>query len=284
LFEITESAWKRLTGLVPFPQPKLIRTRYPVVLMHGFGLFASLRRGGHLHQEAMSLRTNGVLAYAPNVAAYNTVAARSEMWRRRLEHVLAETGADRLNLVAQSMGGLDARYLISQLGMHEVVAALVTVSTPHRGSAVAEIVLEQPEWARRWTADVLNRIGASSLEDASADFLRSIVELTPSAVEESFNPAVPDHPAVRYYSYAGRAGKGTDVSINPFLRVPCSMLYAREGVNDGFVSVESARWGTFLGAVDADHAQQVGLSMGRASFDAHAFYCDVVGRLAADGF
>lgn len=284
MFDFAESTWKRLTGLKPFPQPRLIRTRYPVVLMHGFGLFASLRRGGHLHQEAMNLRSHGVVSYAPNVAAYNTTAVRSKMWRRRFDHILEETRADRLNLIAQSMGGLDARYLISRLGMHDVVASLVTVSTPHRGSALADLVLEQPALARRWTAHALNWMGTTSLEDASADFLRSVVELTPSAVEDSFNPYAPDHPNVRYYSYAGRAGKGTDVPITPFLGILNSRLYPREGINDGFVSVDSAKWGTFLGTVDADHVQQVGLALGRTTFDAHAFYCDVIERLAAEGF
>ncbi len=232
----------------------------------------------------MSLRAHGVTAYAPNVAAYNTVEVRSEMWKRRLSNVLEETGADRLNLIAQSMGGLDARYLISRLGMHDVVASLVTVSTPHRGSGIADIMLEQPEWARKWTADVLNRMGASALEDSSADFVRSVAELTPSFVVDHFNPRVPDHPSVRYYSFAGRAGKGTDVPINPFLRILNTRLYPREAINDGFVSVDSAQWGTFLGTVDADHVQQVGLSFGRDTFDVHAFYRDIVERIAEDGF
>lgn len=284
MFEFAESAWQRLTGLVPFPQPPLIRVRNPVVLMHGFGIFASLRRGGHLHQEAINLRSHGVLAYAPNVAAYNTVEVRSEMWRHRIEKVLEETGADRINLIAHSMGGLDARYLISR-GMHDVVASLVTISTPHHGSGVADIVLEQPERMRRWAADVLNWMGSSSLADATADFLSSVAELTPDFVCETFNPSVPNHPSVRYYSFAGRAGRGTDVPINPFLRILNGMLHPREGENDGFVSVESAKWGAYHGTIDADHAQQVGVTFpGGNAFDSNAFYCDVVKLLAEDGF
>ena len=36
------------------------------------------------------------------------------------------------------MGGLDARYMIGQLGMADRVAALLTVTTPHRGSPYAD--------------------------------------------------------------------------------------------------------------------------------------------------
>ena len=285
MFEFAESAWQRLTGLVPFPEPPIITLRYPVVLMHGFGLFASMRRGGHLHQEALNLRSHGVIAYAPNVAAYNTVAVRSEMWKRRLEHVLEETGAERLNLIAQSMGGLDGRYLISKYGMHSAVASLTTVSSPHRGSGVASFVIERPEIVRQWLAGIFNWMGSRSLEGATSDFLTSVSELTPEHISEEFNPNVPDHPSVSYFSYAGVAGKGTNVAINPFLEVLNRQLYTREGLNDGFVSVESAKWGEFLGTIDADHVQEVGLAFfGHSKFDSNAFYCSVVQRLADEGF
>ena len=283
MFEFAESAWNRLTKLDPFPQPPLLRVRYPIVLMHGFGFFASMRRGGHLHHEALNLRSHGVTAYAPNVSAYETVRVRSEVWKKRLEFILKETGAERVNVIAHSMGGLDARYLISVLGMHDVIASLVTVSTPHAGSGVAEMVLERPQRVRQWTADVLNWMGTSALPDATADFQTSVSELTPEFVCKEFNPDVQNHPDVRYYSYAGRAGKGTEIPINPILQIQNRILYAREGVNDGFVSIRSAEWGEFLGTIDADHAQQVGITFATGSdFNSNEFYCQVVERLAAD--
>jgi triacylglycerol lipase len=272
-------------GLEVFPQPPLIRTRYPVLLMHGFGILGGLRRGGHLHDEAMHLRLHGVLAYAPNVASYNTVAVRATMWQDRIAHILEETGADKINLVAQSMGGLDARYLISERGYHEVVASLVTIATPHRGTAIAEIMLKQPERLRKWGIDFANWMGSQSLKDTDADTLQALTELSPAYVQETFNTQVPDHPSVRYWSYAGAAGKDTDIPINPFLKLSNTLLYAREGRNDGLVSVESAKWGTFVEVIEADHAQQVGIpGLTTHAFDANAFYCSVVERLHDEGF
>ena len=276
---------KKLVGLDPFPQPPLIQTRYPVVLMHGFGMLAGLRRGGHLHEEAMNLRLHGVVAYAPNVASYNTVAARAAMWEQRLAHILEETGAERLNLIAHSMGGLDARLLIHQHGFHEVVAVLTTISTPHRGTYLAEFLLRQPERLRRWGVDLVNWMGENALEDATADAQQALHELTPAYLDETFNPAVPDHPDVAYWSYGGAAGKGTDAGINPFLKLWNPIIYDREGANDGMVSVRSARWGTFLGTVEADHAQQIGLNtLTTSTFDSNGFYCEIVQKLAAAGF
>lgn len=271
-------------GLDVFPEPPLILTRYPVMLMHGFGLLGGLRRGGHLHEEAMHLRLHGVLAYAPNVASYNTVEVRAEMWQDRIAHIVEETGADKINLVAQSMGGLDARYLISKLGYHEVVASLVTISTPHRGTSIAEIMLKQPERLRKWGIDIANWMGSQSLENADADTLQALTELSPTYVKETFNVEVPDHPSVQYWSYAGATGKDTNLPINPFLKLSNTLLYAREGRNDGLVSVESARWGTFVEVIDADHAQQVGIpGLTTHTFDADAFYCGIAQRLCDAG-
>ena len=281
---LAETAIHRLAGMEPFPQPPVIPVRYPVVMMHGFGMMASFRRGGHLHDEAMNLRARGVRAYAPNVAPYCTVAVRAPMWKERIEHVLEETGADKVNLVAHSMGGLDARYLIACEGMHEVVACLTTISTPHHGSSIADFVLEQPERLRAWAADLVNWVATSAMTGSTSDVLQALAELTPAHLQETFNPAVPNHPSVEYWSYAGAAGKDTDAPINPFLRLYNYVLATREGINDGFVSVESARWGQFVRALDADHAQQVGLQLPGAGFDSNAFYCDVALRLAEAGF
>ena len=279
------AALQRLTGLKPFPQPSLIPTRHPVVLMHGFGIGASLRRGGHLHNQAMHLRSRGVRAVAPNVSPYNTVRARTQMWDDRLRHVLDETNADRLTVIAHSMGGLDARYLIRRMGWHEQIKVLVTVATPHRGSSVARLVLEQPEAVRDWVTDMANWLGSNVLEDGSADMREALRELTPDYVENTFNPEVPNHPDVTYYSFGCQAGEGTTIPVSPIFRYFNSYLFDHEGVNDGIVSVESAHWGTYLGTVDADHAQQVGItSRLGAPFDADAFYAAIAQRLADEGW
>ena len=280
-----DNVLRRLIGLEPFPQPPLIRARYPVVFMHGFGLMASLRKQGPLHNEAMDLRRHGVLAYAPNVASYNTVSVRAAMWQDRLRHILQETGAERLNLIAQSMGGLDARYVISVAGLHEVVATLVTVSTPHRGTVVADILLDQPERPRQWAVDLANWMGANALDGTPGDALQALTELTPTHMRATFNPTVPDHPAVRYWSYGAKAGKGTNLPIHPFLKLSNAWIYQREGLNDGLVSVESAQWGHYLGTLDADHGQEVGLQgLPGNKFDSKAFYRSVVEMLAREGF
>ena len=45
---------------------------------------------------------------------------------------------EKVHVIAHSMGGLDARYMISRLGMEDRVLSLTTVGTPHRGSKYAD--------------------------------------------------------------------------------------------------------------------------------------------------
>mgnify|MGYP006279381613 CR=1 FL=1 len=279
------TALQRITGLKAFPQPPIIPTEHPVVLMHGFGVGASFRRGGHLHDESLHLRSRGVRAIAPNVSPYNTVRARCAMWHDRLNHVVEETKSDRLSLIAHSMGGLDARYLIQKMGWHDTVDVLVTIATPHRGSSVASLILDQPEAVRRWLTDMADWLGTHILEDGSANIRQALNELTPEYVTNTFNNEVPNHPDVEYWSYGCQAGKGTDIPIDPIFRYLNNHLYEQEGPNDGIVSVDSARWGTYLGTVNADHARQVGLeSTLAASFDSNEFYVSIARKLANEGY
>lgn len=250
--------------------------------MHGLGIFAAVGRKGQMHEQAMYLRKHGVMAFAPNVVPYNTIDVRARAWKGRLQTILEHTNTSRVHLIAHSMGGLDARYMISKLQGYEFVETLTTISTPHRGSSIATRVVEQPDRVRRWITEVMNWLGETAYTDGPADALAAIAELTPEHMQETFNSTVPDHPSVTYRSYAGRAGKGTSIPINPLLLLYNGTLYESEGINDGFVSVESAKWGQFQEVLDADHSCQLGVRRTpSSSFDSHQFFLSVARDLAA---
>lgn len=282
--KLTTSAIKRIAGLEPFPQPAFHRTRHPIVLMHGFGLLAFLARGGHLHEEAMHLRLHGLAAFAPNITPYHVIPQRAAMWKQRIDVILEQTGAEKVNLIAHSMGGLDARYLISKMGMAPRIASLTTISSPHRGSSLAQMALKQPERLRELVRSAANWVGENVME-VEADFAAAVESLTPDAVTESFNVDVPDVDTVWYSSWAGSAGKGALNSINPVFRPFNSWLYTREGINDGIVSVASAKWGEFRGEIEADHLQQIGVEvLAGSSFSSKEFLLSLAVDLAERGF
>ncbi|HYE96169.1 MAG TPA: alpha/beta fold hydrolase [Rubricoccaceae bacterium] len=268
----------------PFPQPPLRPTRYPVVLMHGFGALSPLVRGsGMLHPEALHLRMHGVAAYAPQVNPYDTVSVRARAWQERLAVVFEETGAEKVNLVGFSLGGLDARYLAGTLGEAPRIASIVTVATPHRGTPLARYVLDRPERLRSVAVAVMEMAGKAAYEEPP-HVLDALAELTPEHVQETFNPAHPMPEGVYCASWAARAGRDTPNAIYPPLVVQNRILYRLGGVNDGFVVTEDARWGEDLGTAEADHARLIGMRVTPSAFDVKAFYLGIAEHLRARGF
>ncbi len=278
-----EAVARKAVELVPVPQPPILPTRYPVVLLHGFGALANILQGGVLHREAMYLRARGVHAYAPHANPYDTVAVRAATWEAHLERALQETGADKLNLIGFSSGGLDARWLAREMGWADRIASLVTVSTPHRGTAIAQYILDRPDRLRSWAVAFMDFVGRASYEIEAPNTDAALRELTPEAVAAVFPPdEIID--GAWCASIVGRAGKGTDVSITPSLALPNRILHGLQGVNDGIVPTEGGWWGERLETLDADHARQIGigLSLG-SSFDSRPFFLSICERLRARG-
>ncbi|WP_412068097.1 lipase family alpha/beta hydrolase [Rubrivirga sp. IMCC43871] len=276
LTSAAQAVARRAVELEPLPQPPLRPTRHPVVLLHGFGALANLMQGGVLHAEAMHLRARGVWAYAPHVNPYDTVAVRAAAWAERLAVVLDETGAERVNLVGFSTGGLDARQLARD-GWADRIASLVTVSTPHRGSPLADFVLGRPEWLRTWAVGVMEFVGRAAYESAPPHAEAALAELTERAVEALFSPDE-TIPGMWCASWAAHAGKGTDIPMYPPLVVPNRILHGLAGLNDGIVPTASMHWGERLGTLAADHARQIGLGPS-PTFDSLAFFvahCDAL--------
>ena len=115
---------------------------------------------------------------------------------------------------------------------------------------------------------------STSLSSYILDLLDSpaYANLTPAFLDDVFNPATPDRPDINYYSIAARTPK---ISVLHPLWLPKLVLDGAEAArvakglkrepenigNDGLVSIESAKWGTFLGTLDnCDHWELRGSS------------------------
>jgi len=235
---------------------------YPVVLAHGVLGFDALRVGflqpQYFRGVAKQLRSAGNEVHVVRVSPVAGIAVRAAQLAAQIRAIPAE----RVNVIAHSMGGLDARYAISQLGLADRVASLTTVGTPHHGTPLADsgvwLVHEQMRLRK-----LLEMLGIDAFSQLTTEHL------------EAFNASVPDVPGIHYASCPARIGQGVR-GVNSLLAPGYVVLEREIGDNDGVVPTASQRWGEVLDEIDADHWAQVGWSLG---FDAVGFYDQLVRSL-----
>jgi triacylglycerol lipase len=269
------------------PYPDACATRYPIILVHGI----VAEDGGPLScwgRIPGALRARGALVFMAGNDGLATIEKNAAILASRIDEVLKRTGAAKVNLIAHSKGGLESRYCISTLGYGSKIASLTTLNTPHRGSAVAVLFREDLLLGSRFFAFLCDLFSVTIAGDRSADAYASIEELTPERCA-AFNDANPDDPRVYYQSYATEIGEGYDAPLHVGLY---RMLNEREGPNDGFVSVASARWGNFRGVVGSEigalishhDIQDLPLYRVPGIFDVPAFYQSFVSELVIMGY
>lgn len=216
---------------------KSCATRYPIVLIHGAG-FRDLKWPVYWGRIPRALEDRGAAVFYGLQDCWGSVETNAAAIAARIDAILAETGAEKVNLIAHSKGGLDARMAASSLGCGPKIASLTTIATPHRGSKTVDRLLRFPKGVFRLAAFAVDN-WIRLIGDKKPDFLRVCQGFSTEAMER-FNRENPDVPGVFYQSYAC-------VMTHPLSDVNLStanfVLNRIEGPNDGLVSLESAAWG-----------------------------------------
>ena len=263
----------------------LCKTRYPLVMVHGV-LFRDLRYFNYWGRIPRELIRYGATVFYGNQEAVGTIEQNGYDLRNKIMEIMAQTGCEKVNIIAHSKGGLDARYVISALGMSEYVASLTTMNTPHRGCRFIDKACKLPEGLFRLISRVVNSI-FRRLGDKNPDFYSTIHQFATPASEE-FNRCVPDMPGIYYQSYAS---KMKHMGSDSLLSLPYLMIRPLEGDNDGLVSVSSAMWGNYRGALQNKNRR--GISHGDIidlkredyrGFDVVETYISIVSDLKTYGF
>ena len=218
----------------------------PIILHHGLFGYDTVGVGkfrwAYFQGIDKAIRRLGAPVIVTKVHPTGGIVRRATQLKAAIESGLAELNGDghgKILLVAHSLGGLDARYMISRLGMADRVAALLTVTTPHRGSPYAD-------WCVRHLG---KRLGGFELMETLGLDVHGIEDLTTESCAK-FNQDILDVPGVPYFSVSA-AREWPKVA--PFVLHSHKVIQEAEGDNDGLVSVKSAIWGTHLCTWRADH-------------------------------
>jgi triacylglycerol lipase len=255
--------------------PTVPRLRHPIVFLHGLLGFSRIRFGGWTLSSYFSniptlLQNAGNRVHVSRVHPIGSIAERAQEVKDFLNEV---SPREPVHLFAHSMGGLDARYMISRLGMADRVLTLTSIGTPHRGTAFAD-----------WGVRRFERLLAPTLDLFGLTF-QAFRDLTIANCAR-FNEETIDAPGVRYFSVAGKHVGGWH---SPEWQLPFRVVQLAEGPNDGCVSVASATYGERCEIWEGDHLSLINWLNPLSSFrglceERSPYYARLVQRLVELGY
>lgn len=243
---------------------------YPIVLAHGVCRFDKIycdalnidntndEKLDQLHYFK-GLRTflikHGFTVYHSSVSWAEGVKTRAAELKENVIGILEKEGAEKVNIIAHSMGGLDTRHMLfdfrNSRRLHEKVASLTTVSTPHWGSPFADWGIDNLPHV----IPIAQKLGLclNGLNDLRTDQC-SLFNSDPEVTE--FEKSCEDK--ILFQTFAGRQDY---LGVFDALKLSYYIIEKAEGENDGLVSVKSAKWKNrfFKGFIEnADHLNELG--------------------------
>lgn len=261
------------------------KTKYPIVLIHGTG-FRDYKKLNYWGRIPEALKIEGADIYYGNQDCWGTIEHNANIIKKSVLDVMTKTGCEKVNLIAHSKGGLEARFMICELRMEKYVASLTTISTPHYGSKTIDKFYDFSAFLYKLIASAVN-LYFRILGDEKPDFFTASRQLSTYFCDE-FNSKFPNSEHVFYQSY-------TSIMKNSFsdilMVIPHFIVKLIEGDNDGLVTPNSAKWGDYKGLISGktkrgiSHADIVDFRrMNYSKIDIRSVYISIVEDLKNNGF
>lgn len=221
------------------PMPAARPARYPVLLVNGIDTSSLFRYSDRIVDTLADV--GGQPVYLATLPAYQPPRTRAPLLWKRMQEVMSQTGASKVNLVCHSLGGLDCRYVGSPAGLsadlgddapRAAIASITTVSTAHHGTRVADVLVglvpsgDQAKLVNDVAAWLGDWFGPASLTQ-DPQLLAALNALT-QAEAESFNADITDDPSIYYQSFAGVSRPRGEASAehNATVQAQCGVVDA----------------------------------------------------------
>jgi triacylglycerol lipase len=257
-----------------------------IVLMHGMLGFGRILGVDYFNGVAEHLTSAFPRAnvLTTTVSPIGTVERRAGDAARQIAGPLGATtleAAKPIHIIAHSMGGLDARFLVSRNieNLQGRIRTVICLGTPHLGSPVASLL----DIANPFERFPLARHDSKLIDELRAK-TNAVHDLSGEAAVQ-FDIDNPDVSTVHYYDVAG-IGRDALFPTSVVFHLTYLLVAAYEGRNDGLVSFASATRKRPPAAVwHADHADMVGHDLNgptpqsRPAFDYLSAYDGLVREL-----
>ena len=256
-------------------------TKYPLLLVHGIVL-----KDVHFFKAFGKIESiltqHGYTVSTSRTDGFGSIENNAAQLKEHIEEILRKTGAEKINLIAHSKGGLDSRYMIDKLGMRDKVASVTFLCTPHKGSPVATMIDGLPRPIKGIIAGVLNaeyRIFGDKNPDALT-VCRQLRHAPDGLLDHSDN-----YDGIFLQSYSTTLKRSRDDFV---MGIPLRFShYLGDTVSDGLVSAESSKFANYRGNCTDDsvsHSEIVDFMTRKQKKEKiYAFYLSLCKELAERG-
>ncbi len=279
----------------------LAKTKYPLVLVHGFIGFDNVLGIQYFYGISEKLRSEGATVYIASVNPSQTTEFRGEELVQQMKQWAAKDGVKKFNLIGHSHGGPTVRYAAGTTPA--MVASVSTMAGTHFGSKVADVIgagttpgggfdqtatagLKLISWlsGNKTTSDtdLLTALKALSAEGAAAFNAKFPVGKPTTTCGTGPEVASIAGNSMRWYSFSGTSVKTNAWDVSDALLAYTGDYFKGEA-NDGLVSQCSSHWGKVIKDNytwnHLDEINQVLGTIGKGSPDPVAFYVQHANRL-----
>ncbi len=260
-----------------------METKYPILLVHGIAIkdLFFIKSFGKIDKN---LKDEGYKVFKSNVDGFGTVENNAAILKEEILKIIEEEKTDKVNIIAHSKGGLDAKYMIEKLDMEDYVQSLTTLCTPHKGSPIASNRLRLPNWILRIIAFWLN-FWFKIFGERKPDSLKVCKELAlaDDIEKETFKISK----RIYCQSYSTKMDKAKDDFI---MGIPLVFFhhFSKDTETDGLVGIDSTKFGEYKGCAfeeSISHSEIIDFFVTKKKRERiYKFYSSVCADLSKRGF
>ena len=212
--------------------------KYPVVLVHGIIAHDRAKYFNFWGRIPKTLNQKGISVFTGNTDSWGSCESNAKILKDNIEKILLETKTEKVNIISHSKGGIDSRYLIWNYNFGEKIASLTTISTPHHGSELADLLFNRNLFNSEIAKKALDIFG-KLYGDKNPDLYDVNRQLTTNRMKE-FNENIKMDEKVYCQSlYTTMKNSLDDLMFAGSHRYLKNII----GENDGMVCEYSAKWG-----------------------------------------